>query len=67
MSKSDVSSAIVMEYEENLVEKKINKAHFPEGIVEGNPCLEYIKHIIFPWFQEFKVERFEEHGGNKTF
>lgn len=29
--------------------------------------MEYIKHIIFPWFQEFEVERFEEHGGNKTF
>ncbi|RZC72558.1 hypothetical protein C5167_048038 [Papaver somniferum] len=71
MSKSDVSSASLWKMKRytvgDQVENKINKAHFPEGIVEGNPCLEYIKHIIFPWFQEFEVERFEEHGGNKTF
>ncbi|KAI3874844.1 hypothetical protein MKW98_019417 [Papaver atlanticum] len=67
MSKSDPSSAIFMEDNEDEVDKKINNAHCVEGTVEGNPCFEYIKHIIFPWFQEFEVERSEEHGGNKTF
>ncbi|KAI3836162.1 hypothetical protein MKX03_028141 [Papaver bracteatum] len=67
MSKSDPSSAIFMEDSEDEVKEKINKSYCVEGTVEGNPCFEYIKHIIFPWFQEFEVERSEEHGGNKTF
>ncbi|KAI3938121.1 hypothetical protein MKW98_018677 [Papaver atlanticum] len=66
LSKSDAPSTIFMEDEEDQVEKEIHKAHCLEGTVEGNPCLEYIKYIIFPWFQEFE-EGFEEHGGNKTF
>ncbi|OVA15217.1 Aminoacyl-tRNA synthetase [Macleaya cordata] len=67
MSKSDPSSAIFMEDEEAEVNVKIKKAYCPPKIVEGNPCLEYIKYIIFPWFGEFEVERREENGGNKTF
>ncbi|XP_028102955.1 tyrosine--tRNA ligase 1, cytoplasmic-like [Camellia sinensis] len=36
-------------------------------VVEGNPCLKYLKYIIFPWFHEFKVERGPDNGGEKTF
>ncbi|GJW03873.1 outer envelope protein 64, mitochondrial [Tanacetum coccineum] len=47
-------------------EVKIKKACCPLGIIEGNPCLKYIKYIVFPWFSEFKVERKEENGGSKV-
>eukprot|EP00262_Sarcandra_glabra_P005534 TRINITY_DN17228_c0_g1_i1.p1 TRINITY_DN17228_c0_g1~~TRINITY_DN17228_c0_g1_i1.p1 ORF type:complete len:381 (+),score=75.73 TRINITY_DN17228_c0_g1_i1:235-1377(+) len=67
MSKSDPSSSIFMEDEEAEVNVKIKKAYCPPKIVEGNPCLEYIKYIIFPWFQKFEVERNAKNGGNKTF
>lgn len=67
MSKSDPSSAIYMEDEEAEVNVKIKKAYCPPKIVEGNPCLEYVKYIIFPWYNEFVVERSEANGGNKTF
>ncbi|KAF6141615.1 hypothetical protein GIB67_001167 [Kingdonia uniflora] len=67
MSKSDPSSSIYMEDEEAEVNVKIKKAYCLPKIVEGNPCLEYIKYIVFPWFGEFEVERREENGGNKTF
>ncbi|KAF2309355.1 hypothetical protein GH714_001710 [Hevea brasiliensis] len=67
MSKSDPSSSIFMEDEEAEVNVKIKKAYCPPKIVEGNPCLQYIKYIIFPWFHEFKVERSMENGGEKTF
>jgi tyrosyl-tRNA synthetase len=67
MSKSDPSSAIFMEDEEAEVNVKIKKAYCPPDIVEGNPCLEYVKHIILPWFSEFTVERDEKYGGNRTF
>ncbi|XP_059661361.1 tyrosine--tRNA ligase 1, cytoplasmic [Cornus florida] len=67
MSKSDPSSSIFMEDEEAEVNLKIKKAYCPPNVVVGNPCLEYIKYIIFPWFNEFKVERSAENGGQKTF
>ncbi|XP_020570680.1 tyrosine--tRNA ligase 1, cytoplasmic [Phalaenopsis equestris] len=67
MSKSDPSSSIFMEDEEAEVNVKIKKAYCPPKIVEGNPCLEYIKYIIFPWFHKFEVIRQEENGGNKTY
>ena len=47
------------------VNKKINKAFCPPGIVEANPCLEYIKQIILPWSGKFVVLRTEDNGGNK--
>nr|GFA06599.1 tyrosine--tRNA ligase 1, cytoplasmic-like [Tanacetum cinerariifolium] len=62
MSKFDSSSAVFMEDEES----KIKKAYYPPRIIEGNTCLEYIKYIVFPWFNEFKVERKMENGGTRV-
>ncbi|WVZ95077.1 hypothetical protein U9M48_040882 [Paspalum notatum var. saurae] len=67
MSKSDPSSSIFMEDDEAQVNAKIKQAFCPPKIVEGNPCLEYIKYIVFPWFDKFEVVRKESNGGNKTF
>ncbi|KAF3595808.1 hypothetical protein DY000_02023228 [Brassica cretica] len=67
MSKSDPSSAIFMEDEEAEVNVKIKKAYCPPGIVGGNPCVEYVRYIILPWFNEFTVERDEKYGGSKTY
>lgn len=67
MSKSDPSSSIFMEDEEAEVNVKIKKAYCPPKLVIGNPCLEYAKYIIFPWFSKFEIERRPENGGNKTF
>ncbi|KAH7851965.1 hypothetical protein Vadar_018949 [Vaccinium darrowii] len=67
MSKSDPSSSIFMEDEEAVVNLKIKKAYCPPMVVQGNPCVEYIEHIILPWFHEFKVERSADNGGEKTF
>ncbi|VFQ67324.1 unnamed protein product [Cuscuta campestris] len=67
MSKTDASSSIFMEDDEAEVNKKIKRAFCPPKVVEKNPCLEYLNYIIFPWFNEFTVERSQENGGNKTF
>ncbi|KAM5572454.1 hypothetical protein ABKV19_012487 [Rosa sericea] len=67
MSKSDLSSSIFMEDEEVEVNTKIKKAYCPPEKVEGNPCLEYVQYLIFPWFHEFTVERSEKNGGDRTF
>jgi hypothetical protein len=34
-------------------------------VVEANPCIEYLKYIIFPWFSSFEVKRNEANGGDK--
>lgn len=67
MSKSDPSSAIFMEDEEAEVNVKIKGAYCPPKVVKDNPCLEYIKYIVLPWLNEFKVERSAENGGEKTY
>ncbi|XP_076921272.1 tyrosine--tRNA ligase 1, cytoplasmic-like [Bidens hawaiensis] len=67
MSKSDPSSAIFMEDNEEAVIHKINNAYCPLNVVEKNPCLEYLKYIVFPRFNEFKVERKAENLGEKTY
>jgi tyrosyl-tRNA synthetase len=36
-------------------------------VTEGNPCIEYIEHIVFPWFSKFDLTRNEANGGNKCY
>ncbi|KAH6788325.1 Nucleotidylyl transferase superfamily protein [Perilla frutescens var. frutescens] len=67
MSKSNSSFSIFMDEKEADVISKIKKAFCPPKVVEKNPCLEYIKYIIFPWFNEFMVARKPENGGDMTF
>jgi tyrosyl-tRNA synthetase len=59
--------AVFMEDSEHAIGRTMRKAFCPPGSVEGNPCLEYIQHIILPWFGKFEVVRGDEDGGNKTF
>ena len=49
------------------MKSKIKKAFCPPRIVQGNPCVAYVEHIIFPWFQSFSIERKESFGGPITF
>ncbi|KAM0887594.1 hypothetical protein ACQ4PT_028923 [Festuca glaucescens] len=67
ISKTDPSLAIFTEDSEGLVNSKIKKAFCPIQIVKGNPCLEYIEHIVFPWFGKFEIVRHERYGGNRTY
>uniref|UniRef100_M8CBW8 tyrosine--tRNA ligase n=1 Tax=Aegilops tauschii TaxID=37682 RepID=M8CBW8_AEGTA len=50
---------------ESEVTKKIKKAFCPPKITQGNPCLEYVEHIVLPWFREFEVV--PPDGGNRTY
>lgn len=63
MSKSDPNSAIFMEDSEADVSAKIKKAFCPPAVVEGNPCIEYIKYIVMPWFGSFSVSNRGEGAG----
>ncbi|CAO1941966.1 unnamed protein product [Urochloa humidicola] len=59
--------AIYMEDNEIDISRKIIHAFCPPKLVEGNPCLEYIKYIILPWLGKFEVVRKKEDGGDKMF
>merc|ERR1712083_647981 len=67
MSKSDVNSAIFMEDEPADVARKLKKAYCPPKIVKDNPCLDYVKHIIFPKFNEFRIPSSEKPDELETF
>eukprot|EP00752_Nemacystus_decipiens_P016438 g14694.t1 len=55
MSKSDPDSAIFMEDTAADVKRKIKKAYCPPEVVEGNPVLDYCKHVLFAWSGELTV------------
>lgn len=63
MSKSNPDSAIFMTDLLDDITRKINKAYCPEGVVEGNPVIEYMRYLVFPKFETVTVERSQEHGG----
>lgn len=66
-SKSDPRSAIFMDDDTGTVRKKVNGAWCPEGVVEGNPVLEYVRYLVFGALGQVTIERKEEHGGNRTY
>lgn len=65
MSKSKPDSAIFIHDDPETIRKKINNAYAPEGIVEFNPILDWVKHLIF--YQEsstLTINRDEKWGGD---
>uniref|UniRef100_A0AAV1UCN0 tyrosine--tRNA ligase n=1 Tax=Peronospora matthiolae TaxID=2874970 RepID=A0AAV1UCN0_9STRA len=68
MPTTDVESAIYVDDTAAEVKAKIKKAFCVPGEVEGNPILNYMKHLVFPFHAEgVTLERSEKNGGNLTF
>jgi len=68
MSKSDPDSAIFVEDSEADVNVKIKKAFCPPAVVENNPILDYLKHVIFAVEGAvFSLLRSEQNGGNALY
>jgi tyrosyl-tRNA synthetase len=79
MSKSDPNSAIFMEDTAAEVKSKIRGAYCPPGVEAGNPCLDWIQHIVFPYFAQrggggapagaggWLLKRSAENGGDVVF
>ena len=64
MSKSDPDSAIFMEDTEADVKRKIRQSYCPPGVVEGNPCLDWTKHIVFGRNASMSISRKPGDGGD---
>jgi len=56
MSKSDPDSAIFMEDSEPDLNRKIKMAWCPEQQIEGNPVLDYVRHIVFGYYGKIDIE-----------
>ena len=67
MSASDPASKIDLADPAEVVEKKMQKAHCPEGEVEGNGVLAFLKHVIMTHLADrgeaLVIERPEKFGG----
>lgn len=69
MSKSKPDSAIFIHDTEEEIKNKIKKAYCPEGEVEFNPIINWVKTLIFLGEKEgkFEIKRKEEFGGDLDF
>ncbi|TDH67161.1 hypothetical protein CCR75_009363 [Bremia lactucae] len=68
MSCTDAESAIYVDDTAAEVKTKIKKAYCVPGEVNGNPVLDYMKHLIFPFQANgITLERSEKNGGNLIF
>jgi len=64
MSKSNPDSAIFMEDTAADVKRKIKLAFCPPGIIEENPCIDFLRYFVFKINGKVLLERSEENGGN---
>ncbi|MBU0615301.1 MAG: tyrosine--tRNA ligase [Nanoarchaeota archaeon] len=71
MSASNEDSKIDLLDDEKTIQKKLNKAYCPEGIVDANGVLSFIKYVLMTIKkdngQEFLIERPEKWGGNLSY
>jgi tyrosyl-tRNA synthetase len=63
MSKSDPGSAIVLPSARAEIEQRIGAAFCPAKELDGNPVVEIVRWIAFPWEGRFEVPRAPKHGG----
>lgn len=68
MSKSKPDTAIFIHDEPEVIRRKINNAYCPEGVVEFNPILDWVKYLVFyNHGTEFIVKRDEKWGGDLNY
>ena len=63
MSKSDPTAAIVIPTSEEEIRSGINAAFCPAKEVDGNPVVELVCHVLFPWEGRLEVSRPSKFGG----
>lgn len=67
MSKSDPNSAIVLTASREEIAARIGSAFCPAKTAEGNPVVELVRFVLFPWEGKLDVERAAKHGGPLSF
>lgn len=64
MSKSRPETSLYVHDSAEQIKKKIGAAFCPEKVVDGNPILDYAKHIIFRKMKTLEIKRPAKFGGN---
>ncbi len=71
MSASDPKSKIGVLDSDEEIEEKVMDAYCPQGKVDGNSLLGYVKYLMFPIIEDrgtsFDVERPEKYGGDVSY
>ena len=67
MSKSDPSSGIRLPSESAEISARIGSAFCPARQLDGNPVVEVVRLIVFPWEGRLTIPRAEKHGGPVEF
>lgn len=67
MSKSDPTSSIPIPSTPELRRERIGQAFCPAKETEGNPVVELVEYVVFPWTGRFEVERSAKFGGPIAF
>ncbi len=67
MSKSKPDSAIFIHDDDETIKRKINGAYAPEKVVEFNPILNWVKHLVFYSQATLTIKRDEKWGEDKTY
>ncbi|MGC2288400.1 MAG: tyrosine--tRNA ligase [Thermoplasmata archaeon] len=63
MSKSDPTAGIPIPSDPEVIVSRIDAAYCPAKEVDGNPVVELVRFVIFPWEGKLSVERATKHGG----
>ncbi|MFZ0830208.1 MAG: tyrosine--tRNA ligase [Thermoplasmata archaeon] len=63
MSKSDPTAGVPIPSDPEIVAGRIGAAYCPAKEVDGNPVVELVRFVIFPWEGKLSVERASKHGG----
>jgi tyrosyl-tRNA synthetase len=67
MSKSDPRSGIPIPSSKEEVAARIGGAFCPAKQLDGNPIVEAVRYIVFPWEGTLSVERAPKYGGRVQF
>jgi tyrosyl-tRNA synthetase len=63
MSKSDPGAGIPIPSDPEVVASRLEAAYCPAKEVEGNPVVELVRFVVFPWEGKLEIERTAKHGG----
>jgi tyrosyl-tRNA synthetase len=67
MSKSVPESGIPIPADRATIAERVGGAFCPAKAVEGNPVVEIVRYIVFPWDGRLEVPRAPKHGGPVAF
>jgi tyrosyl-tRNA synthetase len=67
MSKSDPTAGIPIPSDPEVIATRIGAAYCPAKEVDGNPVVELVRYVVFPWEGKLAVDRAAHHGGAVTF